>query len=141
MMFMKWGFCSASFGRSVSQFGDAVQHGEGVAIVLDPQTAMSWRDSEREWSAISSRIVSARLQLCLSDFSKLNVTITSVYAPIHQASVKVKDQFFNDLQAVICSTLPDNLLLVMGNFNARVGCGDDIDLRVRGTYVWCWPIK
>ena len=40
-----------------------------------------WRDSGASWSAISSRIASARLQLCLSASSKLNVTIVSVYAP------------------------------------------------------------
>ena len=39
----------------------------------------------------------------------------------------MKDRFFDDLQAVISSTLPDDLLLVMGDFNARVGCGGDTD--------------
>ena len=28
---------------------------------------------------------------------------------------------------MISSTLPDDLLLVMGDFNARVGCGNDMD--------------
>ena len=44
---------------------------------------------------------------------------------------------FDDLQAVISSTPPDDLLLVMGDFNARVGCGDDTDpswLGVRGMF-------
>ena len=79
------------------------------------------------WSAISSRIVSARFQLCLSDSSKLNVTIISVYSPTHQAPVKINDQFFDDLQAVINSAPLDDLLLVMGDFTARVGCGEDTD--------------
>ena len=43
----------------------------------------------------------------------------SGYPPTHRASVEIKDQFFDDLQAVISSTPPDDLLLVMGNFNAR----------------------
>ena len=43
----------------------------------------------------------------------------SVYAPTHRASVEMKDQFFDDLQAVISSTPPDDLLLVTGDFNAR----------------------
>ena len=99
--------------------------------------ATSWRDSGGKWSAISSRIVSARLQLCLNDSTKLDVTVVSVYAPAHRASVEMKDQFFDDLQAVISSTPPDDLLLVMGDFNARVGCGGDTDLSwlgVRGMF-------
>jgi len=44
---------------------------------------------------------------------------------------------FDDLQAVISSAPPDNLLLVMGDFNARVGCGEVVDpswLGVRGMF-------
>jgi len=81
--------------------------------------------------------VSARLQLCLDDSSKLNVTIISVYAPTHRAPVEIKDQFFHDLQAVISSAPPDDLLPVMGDFNARVGCGEVMDpfwLGVRGMF-------
>jgi len=114
-------------GRSVPQSGDPIQRGEGVAIVLDPLMAQSWRDSGGIWTAISSRIVSARMQLCLGDSNKLNVTIISIYAPTHRASVEIKDQFFDDLQVVINSAPPDDLLLVMGDFNARVGCGEDLD--------------
>ena len=47
-------------GRDVPQSGDAIQRGEGVAIVLDPWMAQSWRDSGEIWTAVSSRIVSAR---------------------------------------------------------------------------------
>ena len=49
----------------------------------------------------------------------------------------MKDEFFDDLQVVISSTPPDDLLLVMGDFNARVGCGDDMDpswLGVKGKF-------
>ena len=49
----------------------------------------------------------------------------------------MKDQFFDDLQVVISSTSPDDLLLVMGGFNARVGYGGDSDpswLGVRGVF-------
>ena len=57
----------------------------------------------------------------------LNVTIVSVNALTHLALVEMKDQFFDDLQAVVSSTPPDDLLLVMGDFNARVGYGGDSD--------------
>ena len=38
---------------------------------------------------------------------------------------------------MVSSTPPDDLLLVMGDFNARVGCGDDMNpswLGVRGRF-------
>ena len=55
------GYTAIYLGHSVPQSGDAVQHGEGVAIVLDPVITTSWRDSGVLWSAISSRILSACL--------------------------------------------------------------------------------
>ena len=131
------GFTVLHSGRGVPQSGDAIQHGEGVAIVLDPFIANAWKDSGSVWSAVSSRIVSARLRLCLRDSLKLNVTIISVYAPTHQAPAELRDQFYDDLQAVISLAPADDLLLVMGDFNARVGCGDETDsswLGVRGRY-------
>ena len=60
------GFAVLHSGHDVPQSGDAIQHGERVAIALDPLLATAWRDSGGTWSAISSRIVTARLQLCLT---------------------------------------------------------------------------
>ena len=60
-----------------------------------------------------------------------------ILCPIHQASIEVKDEFFDDLQVMISSTPPDDLLLVMGDINVRVGCGDDMDptwLGVKGKF-------
>ena len=54
--------------------------------------------------------------------SGAHVAIISVYAPTHRAPVEIKDQFFDDLQAVISSAPPNDLLLAMGDFNVRVGC-------------------
>jgi len=52
-----------------------------------------------------------------------------VYAPNPWAPIENEDQFFDDLQAVISSTPPDDLLLlVMEDFNARVGCEEDTNL-------------
>ena len=131
------GFTVLHSGRSVPQSGKAIQHGKGVATVLDPFIANAWKDSGSMWSAVSSRIVSACLWLCLRDSHKLNVTIISVYAPTHLAPAELRDQFYDDLQAVISLAPPDDLLLVIGDCNARVGCGDETDsswLGVRGRY-------
>ena len=91
----------------------------------------SWRGSGETWSAISSRIVFAHIQLSLSESNKLSITIVSVYAFTHQASVEMKNQFFDDLQAVTSLTTPYDLSLVMGNFNAR------LDVEMTQNY-HCW---
>ena len=120
------GFTVLHSGRSVPQSGDAIQRGEGVAIVLDPLMATAWRDSGGTLSAISSKIISARLQLCLHDSDKMNVAIIGVYAQTHRTPVEMKDQFFDDLQAVISSVPPDDLLLVMGDFKFK-----ELDMEMR----------
>ena len=73
----------------------------------------------------------------LSNSNKLNITIGSVYAPTQWAHVEMKDQFCDDLQAVISSAPTDDPLLMMGDFNERIGYGGDSDpswLGVRGMF-------
>jgi len=50
------------------------------------------------------------------------MSIVSVYAPTHRAPAEVKEKFYDDLQAVISSVPSSDVLLVMGDCNARVGC-------------------
>jgi len=45
-----------------------------------------------------------------------------VYAPTHRAPPEGKEKFYDNLQAVINSVPSSDVLLVMGDFNARVGC-------------------
>ena len=90
---------------------------------------------------MGSRIVSGRLNSKLSDkrrptASPVFLSVISVYAPTHRASQGDKDRFFDDLQAVVDSVCAEDLLLVIGDFNAKVGCGARGDLwdGVRGQH-------
>ena len=49
------------------------------------------------------------------------VTMVSVYAPTFRASVEQKEQFFSDLQAKLDDVNEHDVLLLVGDFNARVG--------------------
>ena len=77
-------------------------------------------------------IVSARLKLgeqVLGQASgyrsqPMHVSVISVCAPTHQASQEEKDVFYEDLQRVVDGIGGDNLLLILGDFNARVGSGE-----------------
>ena len=46
-----------------------------------------------------------------------------VYAPTHRASQVDKDKFYADLQGVVDGVSAEDVLLVVGDFNARVGSG------------------
>ncbi|XP_068674690.1 craniofacial development protein 2-like [Montipora foliosa] len=50
-----------------------------------------------------------------------SLTLISVYAPTMTNSNDIKDKFYEDLDATISSVPKPNKLLVLGDFNARVG--------------------
>ena len=86
---------------------------EGVAIAIKS----SLRSCVISWKGLSSRIMTARLALT----KKCHATIISVYAPTFKRPIEEKNQFY-DLLAETLDQVPcgDRLLLV-GDFNARVG--------------------
>ena len=53
-----------------------------------------------------------------------NGTIVSVYAPTNRASQKEKDEFYADLQIVIDGVAEEDVLMIMRDFNARVGSSE-----------------
>ena len=106
---------------------------EGVAIVLDPALTAAWKEAGGVWEAVSSRIVSARLKVTVKksvrspkshDQCPSFLTLVNVYAPTFKSAVEVKEQFYADLQAVIDAVDEHDALMVVGDFNARVGSSD-----------------
>ena len=85
---------------------------------------------EECWRAISSRIVSVRIRLHRCTSCRVNrsrqsdniySTVVSVYAPTFCSPQEHKDHFYDDLMCTINSVCQEDLLLVVGDFNARVG--------------------
>ena len=50
-----------------------------------------------------------------------HATIVSAYAPTMTNPDEVKDKFYNDLDDVLFATPRTDKLILLGNFNARVG--------------------
>ena len=50
-----------------------------------------------------------------------HVTVISVYAPTFKAPVEEKEKFYSDLQDTLDTVSEHDLLLVVGDYNARVG--------------------
>ena len=74
-------FTILSSGRPSPGADDSRRQGEGVAIVLDRCAASAWRAGGCVWKAVSSRVVSARLQFA-SLMGQLRVSLW--FVPTHQ---------------------------------------------------------
>ena len=97
-----------------------------MRIILNKDAAKAWREGGEQWNPISSRIISARLKL-QEDKSRRRprlLSIISVYAPTFRSSQDEKDRFYEELQNEIDGILPSDILIVMGDLNARVGSND-----------------
>ena len=66
---------------------------------------------------INDRLMTLRLPLS----GNKHATIVSAYAPTMTNPDEVKDKFYNDLDDVIIATLRTGKLILLGDFNVRVG--------------------
>ena len=103
---------------------------EGVGIMLDHEMTTAWREAWEVWEAVSLRIVCVRLERAGQGIGRsldrrrnrsVYVTVVSVYAPTFRASVEQKEQFFSDLKAKMDGVNEHDVLLLVDDFNARVG--------------------
>ena len=92
----------------------------GVAICLNKEATTAWKNIGAVWEPIDERILMVRLQ-----GTPINVTIIAVYSPINPSGQKTaagaSDNFYINLQHTVNKVPANDLLLIMGDFNARVG--------------------
>ena len=68
----------------------------------------------------SERLLTLRLNT-----TAVPVTLVSVYAPTISATSDLKDVFYENLAAIISSVPKNEQLVLLGDFNARVGADHD----------------
>ena len=90
-------------------------------MVLEERAASAWRMAGSEFTSVSERLLKIRLK-----FHFFHVSVIAVYAPTNEAGNEEETRkFYQALQECVRKTLKRDMLLVMGDFNARIG--NDVD--------------
>ena len=94
----------------------------GVGIILRGRAQRAFDAGGAQWSAVSSRLLLCKLKFLHPGAGQCTwVTCIVGYAPIFHSSRVVKEQFYSQLQQLIPRVPSDHDLVVLGDFNARVG--------------------
>ena len=139
------GYTLLHSGRKLPEGEGTSMRNEGVGIALDERATAAWRDAGEIWEAVNSSIVTARLKVVIvgqrrADGSRekknIYMSVISVYAPTAKAPPAIAHKFLDDLQDVVDRVPLTDVLMLMGDFNARVGSGNNNDLwwGVRGRH-------
>ena len=140
------GYTLLHSGRPLPEEGDPQTRNEGVGILLDRKATLAWKNGRESWEAVNSRTVTARLKVAqrgqrrpggTRETSNTYMTIVSAYAPTAKAPQGVKAKFIDELQDVLDRVPASDILIVLGDFNARVGKREgvsDVWRAVRGEH-------
>ncbi|CAF3954733.1 unnamed protein product, partial [Rotaria magnacalcarata] len=93
----------------------------GAAVCLGSKASRTGRNSGSIWRSVNSRIVAVRIKC-----QPIPITVIAVCAPVNpsnglKADVEACDEFYKALQSTIDNTNKGDIILIRGDFNARVG--------------------
>ena len=88
------------------------QHRQGVGLVLSRKA----RNALKSFTPVNSRIITARFTT-----SHGFCTVVQVYAPTNDSQEAQKDAFYEQLQVTLDKIPRHDVLVLMGDFNAKVG--------------------
>ena len=111
---MRGEFTHGSYRILTSGREDGI-HREGVALILTKKASSALLSFE----PISPRMLKARFRTRFGAMA-----IIQVYAPTSAAKEEDIDQFYIDLQRTMDNTAKQDVLIVMGDLNAKVGSDD-----------------
>jgi hypothetical protein len=91
-------------------------HVNGVGILLSSRM----KENLLEWAPISERLMKARIKA-----KHRNITIVLGYAPTESETLEEKDSFYEAAAGVLAVVPRRDVILLMGDFNARVGADNE----------------
>ena len=112
---MRWlnnGETVSDDGHKVWWSGDKLKKQAGVGFIVHKETV----NMVMECEPISSRIIRIRLQT-----APRNLSIIQVYAPTSDSNEEDLEIFYNQIEATMRNIPKKDILIVMGDWNARVG--------------------
>ena len=112
-------------GAKVVYVGDEEVRQGGVAIMISARA----KRALMEWTPISKRFIKARFY---SKYKKL--TVIQKYAPTNDAVDGEKDEFYNQLQDTISSCNRHDMIVLMGDLNAKIGSNNANREEVMGKF-------
>ena len=137
------GYTLLHSGRTLPGDGEPLLRNEGVGIVLDQSVTVAWKNAGECWEAVSSRIVTARLQFAQCGHRRhggsrwTRSRYLSLILQQLKATPSVKAKFTDDFQCTLDTLPAGDVVMVLGDFNARIGkrdCEDDVWSEVRGLH-------
>lgn len=108
-------------GQSIIYSGheeEAASHTEGVAIMMTKET----RKTLTAWKPISSRIISANFN---TSNKRVKAHIIQCYAPTNDADDEAKERFYDSLNHLLNDIGTRDLIILMGDFNAKIGAQNE----------------
>ena len=101
--------------------GTPSSHVYGIALALSPNAHASWKAAGSVFHIISDRIISVRIKTHYTF-----ATILAVYAPTNPINTTQEARapsvtFYDQLQSSIASVPQNDMIIVLGDFNACVG--------------------
>uniref|UniRef100_A0A336M488 CSON002588 protein n=1 Tax=Culicoides sonorensis TaxID=179676 RepID=A0A336M488_CULSO len=100
-------------------------HQYGVGLLIN----RSIRQSVMDYRFISERIMLVRFR-----GTARNITVVQCYAPTEDADNEIKEAFYDVLNSTLASVPKRDLLILMGDFNAKVGSDNDAIEHVIGKH-------
>lgn len=115
----------AATGEFLLYSGHESQSERGVGLLLTAKA----KKSLLSWDPVSDRILTARLSA-----SPRNVTMVQVYAPTNPSTDEVKAAFYDSLSHTLDLTPRGDVVILLGDMNAKVGSDNSGWEAVMGRY-------
>ena len=112
MRWKKSGEIPTDGGHRVYFSGKEDKHEQGVGFLVHKDIVKS---------VIGCRPISSRLMTVRLRASPFNITIIQVYAPTSSYDDSDVDEFYRELQSLVDQTPKQDILVVQGDWNAKVG--------------------
>ena len=112
VMWPQQGECTLNRGTILYSGRSDGTHRQGVAVYLSHRA----RRALLRFGAVNERFLKIKL-----DTSWCRTTVVVVYAPVDAAADEEKDEFYGDLRQVLRTVTRHDMLIFMGDLNAKVG--------------------